>query len=150
MYIPQNRYTEAQKAHCLIWFSQGYGATAIRKEFFTKYRVPTPSRRTIHVWAKDYRVCGTHSHRGGNGRPFITEEKRKNNEEVFHANAISSLQELASVVGIHHTTLWRSLCKKLEMFPYLLQIGQLLDADKPNRIALLIFANRTWKRTRTS
>jgi len=136
--MPNISYTDQQKAQCVIWKAQGHGGTAIQRKFFTKYRITAPSRRIINVWYQSYIDRGSHAHRGGDGRPTISVEKQNQIEEMFKANPRRSLREVGGVVGVHHTTVWHFLRKKLKLFPYRLQMGQQLsETDRENR---MIFA----------
>lgn len=133
--MPNISYTNQQKAQCVIWMAEGHGGTAIQRKFFTKYRIKAPSRRTINLWYQSYTDRGSHSHRGGNGRPTIGDDKQNQIEEMFQADPRRSLREVGAVVGVHHTTVWHFLRNKLKLYPYRLQIGQQLsETDKNNRV----------------
>ena len=134
--MPRATYSDAQKAHCVMWASNGHGPTAIRRLHRTKYGGAPPSRTSISQWVTDYEECGTHAHRGGNGRPSFSDAKKAQIKQLFHDNPKRSLRDVASEVHVHHTTVWAIVRKELNMFPYRLQIApQLSDADKTNRLA---------------
>ena len=133
--MPRTAFTDAQKAQCVIWTSEGYRPTAIQRLFRTKYECNAPSRKSILKWVEDYRSRGSHSHRGGNGRPGISEEKRSQIKEMFQTNPRRSLRDVAREVSLPHTTVWNVIRKQLNMFPYRLQIAQQLSHDdKTNRL----------------
>jgi len=133
--MPSGTFSDAQKAQCVIWKSAGNGTTAIRRLFETKYGKPVPSRPTIEKWFEDYQTRGTHSHRGGNGRPNISEEKRQEIKRLITEDPQRSLRNVGRIVSLPHTTVWYFLRKQLNMFPYRLQIAQQLsEVDKTNRL----------------
>ena len=134
--MPLTTYSDAQKAQCVMWASNGHGPTAIRRFYQTKYGGASPSSTEISQWGTDYEERGTHAHRGGNGRPSISDAKKTQIKQLFHDNPKRSLRDVASEVHVHHTTVWALVRKELKMFPYRLQIApQLSDADKTNRLA---------------
>ena len=136
--MPRVPYTDAQKAQCVIWQAEGNGPTAIQRLFRTKYQTHAPSRKIIKKWVEDYHKRGSHAHRGGNGRPQISDEKKAEIKQLFSDNPRRSLREVGRTVSLPHTTIWYFLRKELGMFPYRLQMAQQLsDDDKTNRLTFV-------------
>ena len=74
--MPRTTYSDAQKAQCVMWASNGHGPTDIQRLHQTKYCGASPSRTEIIQWVTDYEERGTHAHWGGHGRPFISDAKK--------------------------------------------------------------------------
>lgn len=110
-------YAAQQKAQCEFWMMEGHGETAIWWGVFTMYRSPAPSRLAISLWYQSYGNRGNYSHRRGNWRPAVGKEKQKQIEEMLQADPGHSLRNVGAFVGVHHTTIWQFLRKKLKIFP---------------------------------
>ena len=106
-----------------MWALNGHGPTAIQRLYQTKYSGAPPSRTEISQWVTNYEESGTHDHRGGNGRPSISDAKKTQIKQLLHDSPKRSLLDLASEVHVHHTTVWALVRKELKMFPYRLQIA---------------------------
>ena len=72
----RNRCTDGERARCIIWITEGCGATAVQRLFRNEYSRMLPIRFTIRLWRADYQQRGTHTHRGGNGRQQISAQTR--------------------------------------------------------------------------
>jgi hypothetical protein len=133
--MPNTSFSNSEKAQCVIWYAEGYRETAIQRKFRTKYRKTPPSRGAIRLWRQDYQQRGTHAHRGGNGRPQLSEEKKATIKSMFSDNPRLSLRQAESQIQVPKSTLWDFLRKELHLYPYKLQMGMALsDEDKQNRI----------------
>ncbi len=62
--MQRSGYTNAERAQCVIWISQGYGATDVQRLFQEAYRRNPPARSTIRQWHEDYQERGSHNYRG--------------------------------------------------------------------------------------
>ena len=66
---------------------------------------------------EDYKSKGTRAHRGGNGRPQITEAKNNEIRVPFNSSPRLSLRTAAQEVGVAHAKICNFLRKELKMFP---------------------------------
>ena len=71
----------------------------------------------MRQWREDYQSRGSHAHRGGNGRPQITEANKNEIRALFNTNPRLSLCAAAQEVGVAHATVLNFLRKELKMFP---------------------------------
>ena len=128
-------FSRSEKAQCVIWRVQGYGPTAVRRRFRTKYAKDPPSRASIEFWTDQYRDGGDHSHSGGNGRPQITNEQKEAIKELLKDNPRISLRAAEQECGVSKATIQRFFRRELHVFPYKLQLGtQLNNQDRQMRI----------------
>lgn len=134
--MPTHSFTLSEKAQCVIWNCEGYGWKAIQRKFRTKYQKRAPVYLTLRKWREEYETRGSHDHRGGNGRPNISEERKNDVRDLVKSNPRISLRQLTAQTGVPTTTVWRILRNELRLFPYKLQMGvELSDNDKQNRIS---------------
>ena len=131
--MSRSGYTDAERAQCVIWISEGYGATDVQRLFRNEYNRHPPARSTIRQWREDYQTRGSHAHRGGNGRPRISNEVRNQIQELFNNDPTISLRAVAAQTGVAHATVWNFLRKELKLFPYKLQMGTALTEDHKTR-----------------
>lgn len=127
--MSRSGFTDAERASCVLWTSEGYGATAVQRLFVNLYNRHPPARSTIRLWREDYEARGSHRHRGGNGRPRISIEVRNQIRILFNNDPRRSLREVAEETGVSHATVWNFLRKELKMFPYKLQMATALTED---------------------
>ena len=69
--MSRNGFTDAERAHCVICMTEGYGATAVQRKFHDEYSGTPPACSTVRLRRADNQQRGTNAHRGGNGRPQI-------------------------------------------------------------------------------
>lgn len=127
--MSRSGYSDDMRAQCVIWSIQGHGSTAVQTLFTQTYHRNPPARSTIRQWRDDYQTRGSHSHRGGNGRPQISQGRRARIRELFDNNPRLSLRTVASEVGVAHSTVWNILRNELNRFPYKLQRTTTLTED---------------------
>lgn len=88
-----------------------------------------------------------HLHAGGNGRPQISNEKKKLIRPYSMNDCRMSIRVAATRAGLHHTPIWRFLNQKLKHYP---EHGpgrqEDNDSGKQNRIWL---TKDCWKELRT-
>jgi len=133
--MPPHGFSTSEKAQCVIWHFEGISNTAIKRKFRTKYAKKPPSRRSIRNWIDQYQTDGDHSHRGGNGRPRVSAERREVIRLMFEEDPRVSLRFVESRTGVSRATIWRFLRQELHLFPYKLQMGsQLSDPDRHARL----------------
>ena len=131
--MPRIRYSNVHKSACVSWLLEGYGTSAVQRLFEDRFNITSPARSTMRQWREDYQSRGTHAHRGGNGRPQITEEKKNEIRALFNSNPRLSLRAAAQEVGVAHATIWNFLRKELKMFPYKLQMTTALTESHKER-----------------
>ena len=102
--MSRSGYTDAERAQCVIWISEGYGATEVQRLFQNAYDRHPPARSTIRQWREDYQTRGSHAHRGENGRPRISNEVRNQIQEIFNNDPRISLRAVAAQTGVAHAT----------------------------------------------
>ncbi len=56
--VQRSGYTNTERAQCVIWISQDYGATDVQGLFQEAYRRNPPGRCMIRQWREDYRERG--------------------------------------------------------------------------------------------
>ena len=47
--MSRNGFTDAERAQCVIWMTEGYGATAVERLFRDEYGETPPDRSTIRL-----------------------------------------------------------------------------------------------------
>ena len=52
--MSRSGFTDAERARCVLWTSEGYGATAVQRLFVNLYNRHPPARSTIRLWREDY------------------------------------------------------------------------------------------------
>ena len=72
--MPHERYSDQEKAQCVLWKQQGYGSTHIQRMLHMRYNKNPPSRSSIGRWHDDYCKRGTHQLRYENGRPQLSSQ----------------------------------------------------------------------------
>ena len=125
----QRSYTDAERAQCVLWISQGHGGTDVQRLFRNAYERRPRARSTIRQWLEEYQTRGSHSRRGGNGRPRINTAVRDEIRELFNNGPKVSLRAVASQTGVAHGTVWSILRKELNLYPYKLQMSTTLTED---------------------
>lgn len=69
-------FTDSEKAKRIHWIAKGSEYTAIQKTFRMQYQIEAPARSCIGQWQEEYQTQAGHSHRGGNSRPQISDDKK--------------------------------------------------------------------------
>ena len=131
--MSRNGFKNAERAQCMIRMTEGYGATAVQRLFRDDYSRAPPDRSTIRLWRADYQQRGTHTHRGGNGRPQISAQTKNRIRKLFDDNPRTSLRATAAASSVEHAMIWNFLRKELGRFPYKLQMGTSLMEDHKMR-----------------
>ncbi len=124
--MQRSGYTNAERAQCVIWISQGYGATDVQRLFQEAYRRNPPARSTIRQWREDYQERGSHNHRGGNGRPRISTAVRNQIRDLFIDDPTISLRVAAAQTRVCSSTVRNVVRKELKLYPYKLQMSTAL------------------------
>ena len=109
--MPRERYSNQEKAQCVLWKKQGYRYTRIQRIFRVRYNKNPLSRSSIDRWYDDYRARGTHQHRGGNGHPQLSSRVKSEIRKKFNSNPALFLRQLTSQFNVHHTKV-RNFMKK--------------------------------------
>ena len=75
--------TNAERAHCVNWFPQGYDATDFQGLLQETYLKITAARCTIWQGRENYQERGCHNNKGVNGRPWISTAMRNQIRSLF-------------------------------------------------------------------
>ena len=111
--------------------------------FLSRYSKDPPGRSIILQWYNNYRIRGTHTHRGGSSRPQIRDVKESEIISLFRSKPGFLLHTVTAQTGIAHATVWNSLRRELKKFPYKVQVGfGLSRKDKLKRLS----SNRNYRR----
>lgn len=133
--MPPHNFSNPEKAQCVIWHFEGFSKTAIQRKFRTRYDKQAPCRRSIRNWIHQYQTDGNHAHRGGNGRPQISQDKKDLIQQMLEEDPRVSLRLVEARTVVFRSTVWRFLRRELHFFPYKLQVGsRLSDPDKHARL----------------
>ena len=117
----------------MSWLLEGFGTSPIQRLFEDEFNITSPARSTMRQWREEYEKRGTHAHRGGNGRPQITEAKKNMIRAPFNSNPRLSLRAAAQDFGVAHAKICNFLRKELKMFPYELQMTTALTESHKKR-----------------
>ena len=101
-----NGFTDAERAQCVIWMTEGYRVTAVQRLFWSEHSRMPPARSVIRLWRADYQQQGTHTHRLGNGRPKINAKTKNGIRQLFEDNARMSLPAAAAETSAAHARIW--------------------------------------------
>ena len=115
-------FSDSERAQCVIWMTD-YKATAVHRPFRDEYSITHRARSTIALWRADYQKRGTHTHRGGNGRPRISAKTKNRIRQLFEDNPQMSLRAAAAETSVGHAMIWNFLRKELRRLPYKLQMA---------------------------
>ncbi len=124
--MQRSGYTNAERAQCVIWIFQGYGATDVQSLFQEAYRRNPTARSTIRQWREDYQERGSHNHRRGNGRPRISTAVRNQIRDLFIDGPTISLRVAAAPTRVCSSTVRNFVRKELKLYPYKLQMSTAL------------------------
>lgn len=128
-------FSNAEKAECVRWSIEGYGDNGGQGCLWNKYRKSAPSSDSIRLWVTQYRSGTDHSHRGGNGRPRVTNEDKAAIRQVLEKNTGVSLHNGGRQTGVFNSTIQRCFRNDLHVFLYKIQFGPKLgDGDKQARV----------------
>ena len=103
--MSRNGFTDAERAQCVIWMTEGYEATAVQRLFRDEYSRTPPARSTIRIQRSDYQQIGIHTHRGGNGCPQISAQTKNGIRQLFHSNPRILLRAAAAETSVAHSTI---------------------------------------------
>ena len=123
-------FTDAERAQCVIWMTEGYGETAVERIFRgDNSKMPT-ARSIIRLWWTDYQQRGTHMHKGGNEHPQRSPQTKNRIRQLFDGDPQMSLRAAAVETSVAHAAIWNFLRKELGRFPYRLQMAASLTEDR--------------------
>ena len=145
--MQRSGYTNAERAQCVLWISEGYGATEVQSLFVDSYGRRRPARSTIRQWRNDYQERGNHDHRGWNGRPRITIAVRDQIRDLFIDQPRMSLRSAAHQIGVSTATIRNVVRKELKLYPYKLQTSTALtEQHKSSRLNFAQYCRRELRR----
>ena len=129
-------FSDQQKAQCVLWYAKLENCWAVRREYRLKYgegRQP-PSKQLIAYWVKQFRETGSLAHRPRTGRPPLAPGKIEDIRQKYERSPKTSTRRASLQLQVSHTTVHNVLRKRLNFFPYKLQLlHELKPTDKPKR-----------------
>ena len=81
----------------------------------------------IRLWQADYEQRGTHTNRGGNGRPKTSARTKNRIRQLFDDNPRISLRAAAAETTVAHATIWNFFTKRIRTFPSQAANGYVAD-----------------------
>ena len=115
--MPRKAFIEAERAHCVIWMTEVYVATAFQRLFWDVYSRTPRDRSTVRLWWADYQELGTHTQRGGNGLPQISVRTRNRIRQLFEDNLLISLHAASAETSVAYAAIWTFFTKIIRAFP---------------------------------
>ena len=113
--------------------TESYGPSAVQRLFRNEYSRTPLSRSMIRQWRPDYQQRGTHTHRGGNGRPKISAQTKNRIRQLFDDDSRMSVRSVAAETSAPNATIWNFLRSDLGHFSYKLQMATSLTEDHKMR-----------------
>lgn len=111
-------------------------ATVVQRQFRTRFCKDPPNRKSIYEWYSKFSTTGCMNKGKSAGRPSKTVNQVDFSRESAALNSKKSTRKVSMELQTPHSTLYNIMRKRLKMFPYKLQLLQILmatDGDKLQR-----------------
>ena len=94
-----------------------------------------PTRNSILRWHEHFLTAGNMAHRGGNGRPRISDREIENERSLFENNPRLSMRKAESMLNMPRSTIQHVIRKRLFLYPYKMQnLHGVTNTDKRKRV----------------
>ena len=124
-----------ERTEIVILMAKLESTAAVRRAL--QRRVKVPSENTIRDTFKKFKETGSVHNRPKSGRPALEDEKVEEISNFFKNEPKTSLRFVAKEVGCSFKTVHNIARQKLNLFPYKIQMTQLLhDEDIVLRMAM--------------
>ena len=101
----------------------------VKREFRTRFKKEPPAKNSIRSWYDKFQRTGCLCKGKSPGRPSTSEATLEKIRESFQRSPQKSTARASRELGIHQTTAWRVLRKRLKMYPYRLMMLQHLRRE---------------------
>lgn len=124
-----------ERSWCVLEFARCNSFVAVQRAFRRQFGRRGPPETSIRRWYEQfrYRGCICHQGKGRAGRPSVTEETVDRVRETFTRSPRKSVRRASRELKIPEPTVRKILRKRLQLYPYKLQLVQKLQPDDPSK-----------------
>ena len=115
--IGKMAFTDSGKAHIDAKSIETGSTTTTLRWIRTSLRRTPRTRKSILRWHEKFFTAGNIAHRGGNGRPRISDREIESMRTLFENNPILSKRQAESLLKMARSTIQRVLRKCLFLYP---------------------------------
>lgn len=118
---------------CVLEYARTDSVVAVRRAFRRQFGRPAPSETSIRRWYEQLRDrgCICHQGKGRAGRPSVNEETIERVRDSFIRSPKKSVRRASQQLQIPKSTVWKIARKRLQLFPYKLQMVHKLQPGDP-------------------
>ena len=136
-------FTDSEKVHIVAKYIETGSITAMRSWIRTSMRRTPLERNSILRWHEQFLTAGNMPHRGGNGRPRMSDGEIENVRSLFENNPRLSIRQAESLLNMPRSTIQRVFRKCLFLYPYKMEnFRGITNSDK---IKSVFFAHHCQK-----
>jgi len=128
-----------ERRWCVLEFARCNSFVAVQRAFRRPFRRRGPPETSTRRWYEQfrYRGCICRQGKGRAGRPSVTEETVDRLRETFTRSPRKYVRRASRELKIPETTVRKILRKRLQLYPYKLQMVQNLQPDDPSKRLVL-------------